>query len=167
MDEDLAEKLRGFTYEKLRELCSSRYIKVHGKNKEEMVGALSQIEGLNLEDIMTPTGASTGHAGKVEAELTGQMMKMMLEMQREQRQWMEMQQEKQQKWMEMQEKRHDETRTSDSKPKLPRPTLQKLTADDDIESYLQMFERVATQQSWPEDIWATQLAGLLTRDARP
>ena len=137
---------------------------MHGKNKEEMIGALSQIEGLNLEDI-TPTGASTGRAGKVEAELTGQMMKMMLEMQREQRQWMEMQQEKQQKWMEMQEKRRDETRTIDSKPKFLRPTLQKLTADDDIESYLQMFERVATQQSWPEDIWATQLAGLLTRDA--
>ena len=91
-----------------------RHIKVHGKNKEEMVGALSQIEGLNLEDIITPTGASTGHAGKVEAELTSQMMKMTLEMQREQRQWMEMQQEKQQKWVEMQEKRHDETRTSDS-----------------------------------------------------
>ena len=28
-----------------------------------------------------------------------------------------------------------------------------------------MFERVATQQNWPEDIWATQLAGLLTGDA--
>ena len=72
MDEDLAEKLRGFAYEKLRELCSSRHVKVHGKNREEMIGALSQI-GLNLEDI-TPTGASTGRAGKVEAELTGQMM---------------------------------------------------------------------------------------------
>ena len=138
MDEDLAEKLRSFTYEKLRELCSSRHVKVHGKNKEDMIGALSQI-GLNLEDI-TPTGASTGHAGKVETDVTGQMM-MMLEIQREQRQWMEMQQEKQ-KWMEMQERRGDETRTTDSTPKLLRPTLQKLTADDDIESYLQMFERV-------------------------
>jgi hypothetical protein len=99
MDEDLAEKLRGFTYEKLRELCSSRHIKVHGKNKEEMIGALSQTEDLNLEDI-TPiaTVASTGRAGKAEAELTGQMMKMMLEMQREQRQWMEMKRNSRNGW---------------------------------------------------------------------
>ena len=27
-----------------------------------------------------------------------------------------------------------------------------------------MFERVATQQDWPPEIWATQLAGLLTGD---
>ena len=27
-----------------------------------------------------------------------------------------------------------------------------------------MFKRVATQQNWPKDIWATQLAGLLTGD---
>ena len=64
--------------------------------------------------------------------------------------------------MEMQEKQRDDARAIDSKPRLPRPMLQKLTADDDIESYLQMFERVATQQNWPKDIWATQLARLLT-----
>ena len=158
-DEELAGKLRGFTYEKLRELCSSRHIKVHGKSKEELVEALSQIEDLNLEVV-----GAIGLPNKAE-ELSGQLLKMMLEMQREQRQWMEMQQEKQQKWMEMEEKRRDVARAVDSKPKLPRPTLQKLTADDDIESYLQMFERVATQQDWPLEIWATQLAGLLTGDA--
>ena len=38
-------------------------------------------------------------------------------------------------------------------PETPEPTLQKLTADD------------ATQQNWPKDTWATQLAGLLTGDA--
>ena len=47
-----------------------------------------------------------------------------------------MQQQKQQRWMEMEEKRRDEARTVDSKPKLPRLMLQKLTANDDIESYL-------------------------------
>lgn len=93
--------------------------------------ALGQIEDLSLEAI-TPTVATTGHAGKVE-ELSGQLMRMMLEMQREQRQWMKTQQEKQQKWMEMmQEKRREDTCAVDSKPKLPRPMLQKLTADDDI-----------------------------------
>ena len=76
---------------------------MHGKNKEELVEALGQLEGLNLETIM-PT-AATGHgAGNVTEELMGQLLKMMLEMQREQRQWMEIQQEKQLKWMEVQEK---------------------------------------------------------------
>ena len=49
--------------------------------------------------------------------------------------------------------------------KPPTPTLQKLSASDDIESYLAMFERVARQQGWPGDTWATQLAGLLLADA--
>jgi len=42
--------------------------------------------------------------------------------------------------------------------------LQKFTEKDDIESYLDMFERVARQQEWPREIWATQLAGLLSRN---
>ena len=39
---------------------------------------------------------------------------------------MKMQQEKQQQWMEMQQKQCDATCTIDSKPKLPRPMLQKI-----------------------------------------
>ena len=34
-----------------------------------------------------------------------------------------------------------------------------------MESYLDMFERVATQQDWPKEAWATQLAGLLSGNA--
>ena len=49
--------------------------------------------------------------------------------------------------------------------KPPRPTLQKLSSSDDIESYLDMFERVAREQGRPNDIWSTQLAGLLLGDA--
>ena len=51
------------------------------------------------------------------------------------------------------------------RPKLPKPTLQKLGADDEIEHFLSTFERIAKQQSWPKETWATQLAGLLTRKA--
>ena len=50
-------------------------------------------------------------------------------------------------------------------PRLPKPTLQRLEASDDIEHFLATFERIAVQQKWPEDIWATQLAGLLTGKA--
>ena len=52
-----------------------------------------------------------------------------------------------------------------AKPKLPKPTLQKLGDKEDIENFLSSFERIATQQQWPENVWATQLAGLLTGKA--
>ena len=51
------------------------------------------------------------------------------------------------------------------RPKLPKPTLQKLGADDDIEHFLSTFERIAKQQGLPKETWATQLAGLLTGKA--
>ena len=38
----------------------------------------------------------------------------------------------------------------------------KLSKEDDINSYLDMFERVAVQQGWPKETRATQLAGLLS-----
>ena len=74
-DKELAEKLRDFTYEKRRELCSSRCTKVHGKSKEEIVEALSQVEDMNLEVV-----AVTGLSDQAE-ELSGQLMEVMLEMQ--------------------------------------------------------------------------------------
>ena len=52
-----------------------------------------------------------------------------------------------------------------TEPKLPKPTLQKLDHSDDIKHYIAMFERIAQQQKWPEDVRATQLAGLLTGKA--
>ena len=57
---------------------------------------------------------------------------------------------------------HEERRTA---VRLPKPTLQKLGPDDDIEHFLATFERIAKQQGWPEEVWATQLAGLLTGKA--
>lgn len=49
--------------------------------------------------------------------------------------------------------------------KLPKPVLQKFTEGDDIESFLDMFERVASLHKWPRTIWATQLAGVLSGKA--
>ena len=54
-----------------------------------------------------------------------------------------------------------DSRGSRTEPKLPKPTLQKLDPSDDIEHYIATFERIAQQQKWPEDMWSTQLAGLL------
>jgi hypothetical protein len=49
--------------------------------------------------------------------------------------------------------------------KIPKPLLQKLSLEDDIEHFLAGFERVAQQQKWQEAMRATQLAGLLTGKA--
>ena len=47
--------------------------------------------------------------------------------------------------------------------KFPKPMLQKFPEKDDVESYLDMFERVAAQQEWPTARWAPlrQCLGLL------
>lgn len=50
-------------------------------------------------------------------------------------------------------------------PKVPKPTLQKLSNNADIEHFLKTFERIATQQKWLESTWTTQLAGILTGKA--
>ena len=52
-----------------------------------------------------------------------------------------------------------------TKVNLLKPTLQKLSVDDDIEHFLKMFEWTSKQRGWPEDVWAMQLKGLLTGKA--
>ena len=49
--------------------------------------------------------------------------------------------------------------------RLRKPMLQKLGPDDDVEHFLAAFKRTAPQQGWPEEVWATQLADLLTGKA--
>ena len=39
--------------------------------------------------------------------------------------------------------------------------LQKLTVTDNVEYFLSTFEKIAMQQEWSKQVWATQLAGLL------
>ena len=43
--------------------------------------------------------------------------------------------------------------------------LQKLVSSDNVEHFLATFERIATQQKWSKEVWATQVAGLLTGKA--
>ncbi len=51
---------------------------------------------------------------------------------------------------------------------LPDPRVQaaqllpKMTAHDDVEAYLQMFENTATAEGWDPEVWARALAPLLT-----
>ncbi len=40
--------------------------------------------------------------------------------------------------------------------------LPKMTAGDDVEAFLQIFENTATQEGWESDDWAWLLAPLLT-----
>ena len=91
-------------------------------------------------------------------------------MQKETRTWISQQQERQEKLMQATINRGSslmvgEDMATTSRVKPPKPTLQKLTPSDDIESFIDLLERVATQQGWPVDVWPTQLAGLLSGDA--
>ncbi|KAL0162281.1 hypothetical protein M9458_041677, partial [Cirrhinus mrigala] len=44
--------------------------------------------------------------------------------------------------------------------------LPKMTADDDVEAFLQVFENTAHRELWPEEEWARALAPLLTGEAQ-
>jgi hypothetical protein len=39
-----------------------------------------------------------------------------------------------------------------ARPKLPKPTLQKLGDKEDVENFLSNFERIAMQQEWPRNV---------------
>ena len=160
--ESLVEELQGYTVEKLKELCSKRGIKFTGKSKEELVSLLSEkmareSTGIELSDSLMKTIL--------------QMQEQQMQMQKETRTWIAQQQERQEKLMQAVIESNspatkDAALVEDSKRvKPPKPTLQKLAPSDEIESFIDMFERVATQQGWPANSWPTQLAGLLSGDA--
>jgi len=168
-----SDTLRSYTVEALKKLCTERHIAVYGKRKEELIAALSE----------TPT-AEFGAEQRVDDLPTGsgplELVGLVMQMQREQMHWMAEQQRRQEEWMVAQQeaqrelwegiRRHQEggriaAEEARRASRIPKPMLQKFTEKDDIESYLDMFERVARQQEWPRETWATQLAGLLSGNA--
>ena len=52
---------------------------------------------------------------------------------------------------EQQERGHRAAEEARRAAKFPKPMLQKLTEKDDVDSYSDMFERVAAQQEWPKE----------------
>ena len=172
--EERREELRGFTVDRIKELCTKAHIKTYGKTKDDLIAQLLEVESTGK------TGTIGGAEGGETSSLTTHLMEMIVQMQRDQRAWLEGQQKRQEELMEQNQRAQREMvnavlavrapSMTDAPPpgatvKPPRPTLQKLSSSDDVESYLDMFERVARQQGWPEGIWATQLAGLLSGDA--
>ncbi|KAK5869776.1 hypothetical protein PBY51_024467 [Eleginops maclovinus] len=60
--------------------------------------------------------------------------------------------------------REAEPVTNPARP--PQIALQKMSADDDPEAYLDIFEGTAAACGWPEEEWAVRLLPLLTREAQ-
>ena len=125
------------------------------------------------QDRDGPGEGTSGGPGTTEGA-SGAVLEILLEQQRAQQEQQRMlmallEQQKE----ELAEHRREmaELRTRKDNPdgggqvRLPKPTLQKLGPEDDIEHFLSTFERIATQQGWPGEVWATQLAGLLTGKA--
>lgn len=169
--EERRDELCGFTIDRIKELCGDKHIKVYGKTKDALIQQLLGVE--------FPEKAGGGEADEERLSTTTHLMEMVMRMQQDQRAWLEAQQKRQEEIMERNQRAQKEmldavlnagTRPPVAAPggeriKPPRPTLQKLSKEDDIESYLDMFERVAGQQEWPKELWATQLAGLLSGEA--
>ena len=168
------EDLRGYTIERLRELCAEKHISISARKKEELISALMEARGpAPVSKVPEASGTTTGPS-------SAEMFQLFLTMQKQQLAWMESQQKRQEEWMhsqqqaqleimermrEQQERGRRAAEEAHRAAMFPKPMLQKLTEKDDIESYLDMFERVAAQQEWPEETWATQLAGLLSGNA--
>ena len=53
-----------------------------------------------------------------------------------------------------------------TQPRQPGEVLTKLSKDDDIEAYLEVFERTAARERWPVADWASHLAPFLTGEAQ-
>ena len=47
-----------------------------------------------------------------------------------------------------------------------RDVLAKLTSDDDVETFLEIFERTAQSERWPQEEWGRILAPFLTGEAQ-
>ena len=155
------EELRSFTEEKLRELCAEKHISITARKKEELISALLEARKADADSKSTPDSSIL--AGPSTAEL----FHLILTMQKQQMIWMESQQKWQEEWMqlqqdaqremmermrEQQERGHVAAEEARRAAKLPKPMLQKFSEKDDVESYLDMFERVAAQQEWPKEI---------------
>lgn len=56
--------------------------------------------------------------------------------------------------------------TGRPKERMPKEVLTKLTVDDDVETYIALFERAATREKWPRTEWANNLMPFLTGEAQ-
>ena len=85
------DELRGFTIDRIKELCSAKHIKVYGKTKDALIEQLLEVEST------CEGGESTADAE--EKLSTTHLMDMVWRMQQDQRAWLEAQQRMQEEML--------------------------------------------------------------------
>ena len=175
------EEYNGYTYDRLRDLCRRAGIETDGKRKEELIDLLCQVPKDPLETARSLTSEKSAMMGPILHMMEMMQKQMVLQEERQIKQeetiqkQMLLQQDAIQEQMNRQRDQQDlilsivekstKPKEEATKPRLPKPTLQKMSEGENVENFLEMFEKVATQQQWPKDVWSTQLAGLLTGKA--
>ena len=84
--EDERKELRGFTVDRIKELCYKVHIKVYGKTKDDVIEQLLETE--------SRTGIPEPEESGEILSITRQLMEMIVHMQRDQQSWLEGQQKR-------------------------------------------------------------------------
>ena len=93
------EELRGFTIDRIKELCAAKHVKVYGKTKDTLI---EQLLGSEFP------GEAGGDTTDEERLSTISLMEMVMQMQQDQRAWLEAQQRMQEEIMERNQKAQKE-----------------------------------------------------------
>ena len=163
----IPEKLSSKKAEELREECYHRNIKCEGLDRDQMIVLISQYEGRLLEkeaetfpEVEEDVKADVNEIRKLEIQLKLQ------EIATKDRE-IQLNHEYRMRQLEIEQTKDsnvpgEKTSLVESKS-LKMPYLKE---DEDIETYLCTFERIAVTNKWSKDSWATRLAPLLTGKAR-
>ena len=152
--------------DELREECQKRNMNPEGLNRDQNIVYISQYEGKVQKEEPFDHG-DLAQANPEEIALGKLELQLKLQEQERKDRESARDHEYRMKQLQMQEQ-NIKSVSEESVPVIESRSLKMpfLKDDDDIETYLCTFERIATTNKWNEMSWVTRLAPLLTGKAR-